>query len=86
MGGYKVLATALAGVVLFQAGVLLGMMGSQTKVDRLFAELRAEGFAEASLEKVHAPIGLPIRSKTPAEIAISVAAQLIQVRNTQQNA
>ncbi len=59
----------------------LGMMGSRAKVERLLADLRAEGIAEEQLTRVHAPIGVQIGSQTPAEIAISVAAQLIQVRN-----
>ncbi|WP_434086409.1 XdhC family protein [Hymenobacter canadensis] len=45
------------------------------------AELRAASFDETALSRIHAPIGLPIRSRTPEEIAISVAAELIQARN-----
>ncbi|KAA9340737.1 XdhC family protein [Adhaeribacter soli] len=59
----------------------LGLMGSQSKIDQLFAELKEEGFSETDLKKVHAPIGIQIKSKTPEEIAISVAAQLVQVKN-----
>ena len=59
----------------------LGLMGSQTKVNQLFSELREEGIAEEALQKVYSPIGVPINSETPAEIAISVAAQIIQIRN-----
>lgn len=59
----------------------LGLMGSQAKIDQLFAELRQEGYPEADLEVVFAPIGLPIKSKTPEEIAISIAAELIQIKN-----
>jgi xanthine dehydrogenase accessory factor len=59
----------------------LGLMGSQAKIDQLFAELREEGFSEEALAKVYAPIGIQIKSKTPEEIGISVAAQLIQVKN-----
>jgi xanthine dehydrogenase accessory factor len=59
----------------------IGLMGSDSKVARLFESLRARGVSQADLEHVHAPIGLAIGSHTPAEIAISIAAELIQVRN-----
>lgn len=59
----------------------LGLMGSEAKVQRLLTDLKAEGTPAEALARVQAPIGLPIHSQTPAEIAISVAAQLVQVRN-----
>jgi xanthine dehydrogenase accessory factor len=59
----------------------LGLMGSEAKVKRIFSELKIEGFPEDLLAKVYAPIGLPIFSKTPEEIAVSIAAQIIQVKN-----
>jgi len=59
----------------------LGMMGSQAKNKTLFEELRQEGFSEKDLQKVFAPIGVPIHSKTPFEIAVSVAAEIIAVKN-----
>lgn len=42
--------------------------------------MAGEGFTEEELDQVYAPIGIEIGSETPAEIAISIAAQLIQVR------
>lgn len=59
----------------------LGMMGSKEKVATLFTELEAEGFDKAAIEGVRAPIGLPIHSETPGEIAISIAAEIIKVKN-----
>ncbi len=59
----------------------LGMMGSKAKVREIMDRLRADGFAEQELQRVHAPIGLPIGSHTPAEIAISITAEIIKVRN-----
>jgi len=44
--------------------------------------MRADGFTEEELARVHAPIGLPIHSRTPEEIAVSIAAQIIQIKNT----
>ena len=57
----------------------LGMIGSTRKVRRVFDELRARGVDEAALSKVHAPIGLDIGADSPAEIAVSVLAEVMQV-------
>ena len=57
------------------------MMGSEEKVKQLREELLNEGFSEESLARVHAPIGIPIQSKTPDEIAVSIAAEIIRVKN-----
>lgn len=62
----------------------LGVMGSAAKIAELLATLRAEGVSEELLGRVHAPIGLPINSRTPEEIAISIAAELIRERNARQ--
>jgi xanthine dehydrogenase accessory factor len=59
----------------------LGLMGSKSKVQRIFSELKKEGFAERLIAKVYAPIGMPICSQTPEEIAVSIAAQIIRVKN-----
>jgi xanthine dehydrogenase accessory factor len=58
----------------------LGLIGSRAKVRRIFDMLLTEGFPAARLERVHAPIGLDIGAVTPAEIAISIMAELIAVR------
>jgi xanthine dehydrogenase accessory factor len=60
----------------------LGMMGSPSKVKKIFENLLSEGFKKKELDKVHAPIGIPITSKTPEEIAVSIAAQIIKIKNT----
>jgi len=59
----------------------LGMMGSKEKIKKLFKELLAEGATKAQLNKVYSPIGIQVSSKTPEEIAISILAQIIQVKN-----
>lgn len=58
----------------------VGMIGSKTKVARTLQALQEEGFSGDDLARVHAPIGLSIGAETPEEIAISIAAELIQVR------
>lgn len=58
----------------------IGMIGSRKKRDATFQSLREEGFSGDQLAQVHCPIGLAIGAKTPAEIAVSIVAELIAVR------
>lgn len=62
----------------------IGMMGSTHKTKQLMIQLEELGVSREELSKVHAPIGIPIASKTPEEIAISVLAEMIQVKNKDQ--
>ena len=57
----------------------LGMIGSRKKVLQVYDELKAKGVKKELLERVYAPIGLDIGSDTPAEIAVSVLAEILQV-------
>jgi xanthine dehydrogenase accessory factor len=58
----------------------IGCIGSRKKIAVTNDYLRDQGFSEHDIARVHAPIGLPILAQTPAEIAISVAAELIEHR------
>ena len=58
----------------------VAMIGSKRKVISVVKELEKEGIPLASLERVHAPMGLDIGAVTPEEIAISVVAEMIAVR------
>jgi xanthine dehydrogenase accessory factor len=58
----------------------IGMIGSRRKVISTYRELEREGVPAASLERVHAPIGLEIGAITPEEIAVSVVAEMIAIR------
>lgn len=58
----------------------LGLIGSRAKVVRIYDALRDEGFTDDRRAHIHAPIGLDIGAVTPAEIAISILAELIAVR------
>jgi xanthine dehydrogenase accessory factor len=59
----------------------IGMMASLNKRKEIEERLTSEGFKEEQLKKLHSPIGLPIKSSTAAEIAISIAAELIQLNS-----
>jgi xanthine dehydrogenase accessory factor len=58
----------------------VGMIGSRRKTEIIFEALRREGFSEEEIKSIHAPIGLAINAQTPEEIAVSIIAELIQVR------
>ena len=59
----------------------IGVIGSRSKRSYVERELRQRGISEADLARVHTPVGVPVGGNTPQEIAISIAAQLLQVRN-----
>ena len=59
----------------------VGLIGSDTKIARFTSRLKADGIGEAALERLTAPIGVPgVLGKEPDVIAISVLAQLLQLR------
>ncbi len=58
-----------------------GVLGSKAKMSVLLRELRDEGLSAERLGKIHTPIGLGISSHTPEEIAVSIAAEIISVKN-----
>ena len=57
------------------------MIGSKSKVKRTLSELEAEGIPVEKLNNIFTPIGLDISAETPAEIAVSIMAEIIQVRH-----
>ncbi|MCA9055951.1 MAG: XdhC family protein [Planctomycetaceae bacterium] len=59
----------------------IGMIGSKRKIRMIFEDLARAGIPQAALDRVHAPLGLDIGSQTVAEIAVSIVAELISVRN-----
>ena len=58
----------------------VGMIGSSRKNRMIFDKLLEEGVTQERIDQVHAPIGLDIQAETPAEIAVSIVAELIQER------
>ncbi|MGI6630882.1 MAG: selenium-dependent molybdenum cofactor biosynthesis protein YqeB [Bacillota bacterium] len=55
----------------------LGMIGSRNKVKQTFTDLLAEGFPKEELEKISAPIGLDLGGQSPAEVALSILAEMV---------
>jgi xanthine dehydrogenase accessory factor len=62
----------------FYIGVMGSMQTSQKRFERL---RRIGGLNEAQLSRIHAPIGLNLGSKTPAEIALAVLADIVRIRS-----
>ncbi len=58
----------------------IGVIGSSHKKKAVFERLREYGYTDGDFDRITAPIGLDIGGETPAEIAVSIAAQLIMVR------
>ncbi len=71
--------TALEQAVRTTSGYI-GLIGSRGKIGAIIRNLEKRGIPRSTLERVRAPIGLPIGSKTPEEIAIAIAAELIAHR------
>lgn len=59
----------------------LGVLGSAAKLNTMWEVLQKNGVQVSTLNKVHGPIGLPIKSQTPHEIAVSIAAEVIKIKN-----
>jgi xanthine dehydrogenase accessory factor len=60
----------------------LGVMGSAAKIHEIRAQLAARGIARERIDAIHGPIGLPMKSDTPPEIAVSIVAQLLAGRHS----
>jgi xanthine dehydrogenase accessory factor len=74
--------TAIQAQVLRKAPCYVGVIGSRKKAAAVRETLRTQyGLSEGELDRVTTPIGLEIGAQTPAEIAVSIAAQMIQVRS-----
>lgn len=62
----------------------VGVIGSNEKMSKIFGELRHDGFTQKDLDSIFTPIGIAIKAETPAEISISIAAELIMARAEKQ--
>jgi len=59
----------------------LGLLGSKFKTNKMMNEYRRSGIKEELLQRIYAPAGLEIKSETPEEIAVSIAAEIIGIKN-----
>ena len=63
----------------------IGMLASSYKRETIYNHLQQRGVSEENLRQVHSPIGLPLGAETPEEIAVSIAAELLRVRNSSES-
>lgn len=70
---------------LLTSAYYIGVMGSRHKKAMIREKLLADGFTDIQIARFQTPIGLPISAETPAEIAISIAGELIQWRAKKQS-
>jgi len=66
-------------VALHTSAGYIGAMGAKRTNEDRAERLRAEGVTDEEIARIHAPIGLKIGSKTPEEVAVAIAAQIVQV-------
>lgn len=66
--------------ILTKTSAYVGMMGSKRRVGMIKENLMEKGFERAVVESLHTPIGIDIGAETPAEIAVSILAEIIKVR------
>lgn len=74
--------TIVQAQVLQTPACYIGVIGSRHKIAGVQAELRKQGFDEKDFARITTPVGLAIKAETPAEIAISICAQMIELRAT----
>ncbi|OGO37524.1 MAG: hypothetical protein A2Z03_09000 [Chloroflexi bacterium RBG_16_56_8] len=74
------LDAALLGAIIENDAAYIGMLGSQRRVLTVKKMLKEKGVSEATLDRVHAPIGIEIHAETPQEIAVSIMAEVIQAK------
>lgn len=79
--GHETDFKAVRGALRTQAG-FIGLLGSRRKREVLLQTLEREGFSAEDRARVVTPVGLPIGAETPAEIAVSIVAQLVKERRS----
>ncbi|MDR6100146.1 xanthine dehydrogenase accessory factor [Agrobacterium larrymoorei] len=62
----------------------IGALGSRRTHASRLDRLRAQGFADEALTRIHGPVGLPIGASSPAEIAVAILAQIIEALRTRE--
>jgi len=67
-------------VVLNKEPSFVGMLGGKPKIKALFSRLKENGYCEDTLKQIHAPIGLDIGGESPAEIAVSIMAEILSAK------
>jgi xanthine dehydrogenase accessory factor len=64
----------------------IGAMGSRRTTEKRAERLRADGVSDEAMARIHAPIGISIAARTPEEVAVSVAAEIVRTMHANQAA
>ena len=64
----------------------IGALGSRVTQEKRRRDLRERGFSDEDLARIHGPVGLAIGAKSPEEIALSIMAEIVQVRRSNRSA
>lgn len=73
--------TICAEMILSYEYMYFGMIGSRTKAASVRRTLEERGIDPKKIDTMHSPVGIPLNGQTPAEIAVSIAAELVLIRN-----
>lgn len=71
--------------VIKQPAAYIGLIGSKSKKSRIIKRLEQDGISKKDIARIYSPIGLDIGAETPEEIAISILAEMILIKNKGQN-
>ena len=78
-GHWLIAGAFVVGAVFSATAGYIGMIGSDRKVEQVFEQLQERGVSKEDLQRVYAPLGLDIGADSPAEIALSVIAEILTV-------
>jgi xanthine dehydrogenase accessory factor len=78
--GHVIDLVVLREVLKLGSAPYIGVIGSKVKARTIRATLMTEGFSEDDTKRFFCPMGLPIGNNKPAEIAVSIAAQILEIR------
>ena len=76
---YEIDGEALAAALKVGGMGYIGMIGSRRKVLQVYHQLKQDGFSAEQINAVHAPLGIDIGADSPAEIAVSIVAEVLMV-------
>jgi len=68
-------------IVLKSEAAYVGALGSRKTHAKRTARLKEAGLSEEQVDRIHGPVGVSINARQPAEIALSIMAQIIEVKN-----
>ena len=81
--GYRTDDIALRSLLIKQFKYI-GVLGSKKKMEKMFTEYRKDNIDKKMLKNIHSPIGIQVKSQTASEIAVSIAAEIIAIKNKDQ--